>query len=75
MGNLFGKDGPLLRLSCIHVASGANDIHISCVDGAEKRKKEEEEKRNDSKKKIISCFSKIRKNGRKERKSEFEERD
>ena len=39
MGNLFGKDGPLLRLSCIHVASGANDIHISCVDGAEKRKR------------------------------------
>ena len=46
MGNLFGKDGPLLRLSCIHVASGANDIHISCVDGAEKktRKKKKETK-------------------------------
>ena len=45
MGNLFGKDGPLLRFSCIHVASGANDIHISCVDGAEKKKQQEEEKK------------------------------
>ena len=41
----------------------------------QKKEKEGEEKRKESEKKIISCFKKIRKNGRKERekKSGFEE--
>ena len=64
MGNLFGKDGPLVRLSCIHVASGANDIHISCVDGAEKKGQEGEKKET---KNFLSCFRRKTKNGRKKK--------
>ena len=74
MGNLFGKDGPLLKFSCIHVASGSNDIHITCTDGADKRKKEQEEEKEKIKKTVFSCFSKrIKKNGRKEGENKFEE--
>ena len=49
MGNLLGKDGPLVKLSCIHVAD-ANNIHISCVDGVEREREEEEEEEGKKKK-------------------------
>ena len=54
MGNLLGKDGPLVKLSCIHVAD-ASDIHISCVDGVEKERGEGEKK---IKKKIFPVLEK-----------------
>ena len=41
MGNFFGKDGPLIKLSCVHVTD-AHDINITRVDGVEKKEDKEE---------------------------------
>ena len=41
MGDFLGKDGPLIKLSCVHM-SGAHDINITRVDGAEKKEDKEE---------------------------------
>ena len=63
MGGIFGKDTPLVTLSCINVRD-AGDVNISRVDG--KGREEEEEKEKIRK---IFCF-RIRKKkryGREER--------
>ena len=38
MGNFFGKDGLLIKFSCVHVTD-ARDMNITRVDGVEKKRK------------------------------------
>ena len=43
MGGIFGKDTPLVTLSCINVRD-AGDVNISRVDGKGREEEEEKEK-------------------------------
>ena len=68
MGGIFGKDTPLIRLSCINVRD-TGDVNITRVDGKGKEKEEEKIEK-------FFCF-RIRKkklHGRREEKNLFEER-
>ena len=54
MGGIFGKDTPLVTLSCINVRD-MGDVNISRVDG-KGREEEEEEEEEEEKEKIRKIF-------------------